>query len=345
MAHKSINLTQSLLFLQNVVESRLQNHFGKRRSESNVSFASLKLTDEEDPMYRFIDHYKLSTEECIVLLIALVPHVIPNFFEAMVAKHLPKGGDFIEFGGLKGEQRRTMMPTGETGLFILAGNDVPKRMQYLPLFTNEHFFTKEKIVYLDEVKSGEPFLSGKLILDQEYVEMFTTGHLTIPKLSLSFPAKYISTALDWTDLVLPKDTLNQIKDLENWIMHNDTLMYEWDMFKKIKPGYRVLFYGPPGTGKTLTATLLGKYTNRPVFKVDLSMIVSKYIGETEKNLAKLFDKAQYKNWILFFDEADAIFGKRTNVCDAHDKYANQEVSYLLQRIEDFPGLVILATNF
>ena len=122
-------------------------------------------------------------------------------------------------------------------------------------------------------------------------------------------------------------------------------MQDWGMEGKIKPGYRVMLYGPPGTGKTLTAALLGKFTNRDVYRIDLSMVVSKYIGQTEKNLGRLFDKAENKDWILFFDEADAIFGKRTNVRDAHDKYANQEVSYLLQRIEAHPGLVILASNF
>jgi SpoVK/Ycf46/Vps4 family AAA+-type ATPase len=116
------------------------------------------------------------------------------------------------------------------------------------------------------------------------------------------------------------------------------------MKKRLKPGYRALFHGPPGTGKTLTATLLGKYTHKDVFRIDLSRVVSKYIGETEKNLSRLFDKAENKNWILFFDEADALFGKRTDIRDAHDKYANQEVAYLLQRIESYNGLVILASN-
>lgn len=116
------------------------------------------------------------------------------------------------------------------------------------------------------------------------------------------------------------------------------------MGKKIKPGYRALFYGTPGTGKTLTATPLGKHTGKDVFRIDLSRVVSKYIGETEKNLSRLFDKAENKNWILFFDEADALFGKRTDIRDAHDKYANQEVAYLLQRIESYNGLVILASN-
>jgi SpoVK/Ycf46/Vps4 family AAA+-type ATPase len=114
---------------------------------------------------------------------------------------------------------------------------------------------------------------------------------------------------------------------------------------RLRPGYRALFHGPPGTGKTMTATLLGKATGREVYRVDLSTVVSKYIGETEKNLAALFDRAHNRDWILFFDEADALFGKRTSVKDAHDRYANQEVSYLLQRVEEFNGLAILASNF
>jgi hypothetical protein len=134
-------------------------------------------------------------------------------------------------------------------------------------------------------------------------------------------------------------------EIEIWVRHHNTLLNEWGMSKRLNPGFKALFHGPPGTGKTLTATLLGKYTGKEVFRIDLSLVVSKFIGETEKNLATLFDKAENKDWILFFDEADALFSKRTNVRDAHDKYANQEVSYLLQRLELFSGLVILASNF
>ena len=114
--------------------------------------------------------------------------------------------------------------------------------------------------------------------------------------------------------------------------------------RHLKKGYRALFHGPPGTGKTLTASLLGKHYEKEVFRVDLSLVVSKYIGETEKNLSHLFAKAETKGWILFFDEADALFGKRSNVKDAHDRYANQEIAYLLQRVENYDGLVILASN-
>ena len=116
------------------------------------------------------------------------------------------------------------------------------------------------------------------------------------------------------------------------------------MSHKIKPGYRSLFYGPPGTGKSLTACLLGNTFNMDVYRIDLSLVVSKYIGETEKNLSQVFDRAIHQQWILFFDEADALFGKRTPTSSSNDRYANQEVAYLLQRVEDFPGVVILATN-
>ena len=188
-------------------------------------------------------------------------------------------------------------------------------------------------------------MSGRLILDNDILTNFLFHGNFIEKFSSDFPAELLTTPMEWGDLVLNAATLRQIKELETWISYNDILKNDWEMSKKLKPGYKTLFYGPPGTGKTLTATLLGKYTKRHVYRIDLSAIVSKYIGETEKNLSKLFDKAQNKNWILFFDEADAVFSKRTNVRDAHDKYANQEASYLLQRIETYPGVVILASNF
>ncbi|NET38503.1 MAG: ATP-binding protein, partial [Cyanothece sp. SIO1E1] len=191
---------------------------------------------------------------------------------------------------------------------------------------------------------GEPLMSGRLVLAPDYVNLFMHGYMVPPHFSIQFPAQRITTDMEWNDLVLNAQTLQQIHDLETWIIHSPTLIHTWGMKRQLKLGYRALFHGPPGTGKTLTASLLGKYTHKEVYKVDISMVISKFIGETEKNLANLFAKAESKGWILFFDEADALFGKRTNVRDAHDKYANQEVSYLLQRVENYDGLVILASN-
>jgi SpoVK/Ycf46/Vps4 family AAA+-type ATPase len=162
---------------------------------------------------------------------------------------------------------------------------------------------------------------------------------------MDFPAEYITTELTEKDLVLPENTLTHLTELEHWIRHQNVIMQQWNMKRWLKPGYRALFHGPPGTGKTLAALILCKKTGKDIFRIDLSMVVSKFIGETEKNLSLLFERSKKKGWVLFFDEADALFGKRTNIRDAHDKYANQEVAYLLQRIENHDGLVILASNF
>ncbi|WP_205703515.1 ATP-binding protein [Hymenobacter radiodurans] len=287
---------------------------------------------------------QLSEVELLYLMIALAPHLQPGFFDALIRDCLPDGGELPEFGGVRGANHRGLLPTGETALYILAGNDLEKRLALYDLFNPKHFFAREHIIALEDPKPGEPHLSGRLIPDSEVMELLITGTVSPPRFSMEFPAEHIRTEMEWDDLVLHPNTLQQIQEIRHWITHSETLLHKWGMRKKIKPGFRALFYGPPGTGKTLTASLLGKSTNKDVFRIDLSRVVSKYIGETEKNLATLFAKAENKDWILFFDEADALFGKRTDIRDAHDKYANQEVAYLLQRIESYNGLIILATN-
>jgi len=156
--------------------------------------------------------------------------------------------------------------------------------------------------------------------------------------------KLIETDQNWNDVAVEPENLGCLIEIGDWLRFSETLMNEWGLSKMIKPGYRALFYGENGTGKTLAAALLGKDAGLDVYRIDLSMVLSEYIGETEKQLAGIFDEAATKKSILFFDEAEALFGKRTDVKDAHDRYANQEISYLLQRIEDYPGVVILATN-
>ena len=340
-------LDRFILILQQILRSRLNIDLLKKTEDFRFTF-NPELENSQSlrnsPLGRFILENQLENNEIAVLLLALVPHVYPEFFSELIAEYLPNGGDFPEFGGVKGKNHRGILPTGETVLYVLAGKDVKERIEISRIFEEEHLFAQKNILALDEVPPGEPKLSGRLVMDEEYVDLFLTGKISKPKLSADFPAQLIKTELEWSDLVLKEKTINEIKEIETWLNFNNDLLEKWNLKGKIKPGYRVLFHGPPGTGKTMTACLLGKYSGRDVFRIDLSMVVSKYIGETEKNLSKLFDKAAHKDWILFFDEADSIFGKRTNVRDAHDKYANQEVSYLLQRIEAHDGLIILATN-
>jgi len=331
--------------LRKVVYNSLRVHFKNKETTATETFPEIKIEDDGSLLNNFIIKYQLSVEEYITLLIALVPHVQPSFLDDIVQEFLPQGGDFAAFGAVKASNQRSLLPTGETVVFILAGNDLQRRLQLQQLFSPDHFFYKQSILSLEHVKDGEPVMSGKLLLGTEWVDKFLFNKETEPKFSPEFPAKKLSSQMSWDDLVLTPQTKDEIEHIKIWLSHNASLLEDKNLSRKIKPGYRALFYGPPGTGKTLTVSLLGKEFNKEVYRVDLSQVVSKYIGETEKNLEKIFSKAENKDWILFFDEADALFGKRTNVSSSHDRFANQEVSYLLQRVEDFPGLLILASNF
>ncbi|MCI3939203.1 ATP-binding protein [Chryseobacterium aahli] len=284
-------------------------------------------------------------EEAVILLLALVPHVLPNFFDDIIREVHPEGGEFPELGGIRLENHRGMLPTGETAQYILAKENIEQRLKIQKFFETSHWFFKEQIITIDSVKEGEPLMSGRLILKPEIVHLLLYGEKLKPKFSPDFPAKEVSTQLEWQDLVVNATVQNQIHQMRLWVKHHQTLRENWGIGKHLLPGYRALFYGPSGTGKTLTANLLGKEFQREVYRVDLSQVVSKYIGETEKNLEKIFTHAENKNWILIFDEADALFGKRTQTKSSNDRYANQEVSYLLQRVENFNGLIILTTNF
>ncbi len=159
-------------------------------------------------------------------------------------------------------------------------------------------------------------------------------------------ARRIEARYGWEDIVLPDSVKEQLRDVCDQARHRSVVLGDWGFGAKhsLGNGTSVLFSGPPGTGKTMGAEVLARTLNLDLFKIDLSQVVSKYIGETEKHLDRLFDAAEQGNAILFFDEADALFGKRSEVRDSHDRYANLEISYLLQRAEEYSGIAILATN-
>jgi hypothetical protein len=302
------------------------------------------LSNDHSVYSDFVSYYKLNQDERLILILALIPYVQPHLLDAFFSVNKALGRGYTEFGGIKGNRHSGFIPTIETALFLLAGNDLSYRFKLYRLFEPDHVFFAHNILQLDQGSSIEPFYCSTISVTDEYVDFFTTGNLRKPQFSPDFPAKRLITGMEWDDLIVDEYTMQQLDEIRIWLQHGQTLQNEWGMSKKIKPGYKALFHGSPGTGKTLTAMLLGKLFNLDVYRIDLSMVVSKYIGETEKNLEKVFKKAENKRWILFFDEADALFSKRTSISDSNDKYANQEVAYLLQRLEDYPGLVILASN-
>lgn len=335
-------IQQEIMWFERVVDTALTLYF-KNESEFDTIYAHQPPELFGDSAYtELIRYYQLGFEERLILILALIPHTKPQSLDVFLIKNQNIDCEFSEFGGVKSTNKHGFLPTLETACFILGGYELTVRFTFLSIINKEHILYKKGILDYDmEMDFG---LNQPLKLSNEYLGLFTTGEKHLPQYGAKFPAKEISTQLNWEDLIVDQNVVEDLTEIQDWLLHSDVILNEWDLGKNLKQGYRVLFYGPPGTGKTMAASLLGKTTNRPVFRVDLSLVVSKYIGETEKNLGQLFDEAEHKDWILFFDEADALFGKRTSTKGANDRYANQEVAYLLQRIEDFSGLVVLATN-
>jgi len=293
----------------------------------------------------FVVAEQLGVEERLLLILALTPYIRPQLLDVFWSKNTQINRGFTEFGGLSGTSHGGFLPTLETALFLLTGDRLSERLRLMRQFETGLTLVECGVLQIVPAGAQEPWTSGALQVSREFIDQVICGASYRPAYGLNFPARRVHTVLEWEHLILPSGTLDQLDEIRNWILHGETLLSEWQMRDKLTPGFTSLFHGPPGTGKTLSACLLGKYCARDVYKVDLSLMVSKYIGETEKNLAVIFDAAEHKKWILFFDEADALFGKRTKVGDSHDRYANQEISFLLQRIEEFAGVVILASNF
>ncbi|MEM9452598.1 MAG: ATP-binding protein [Myxococcota bacterium] len=348
LGHNARDLERELEWFAQVLDVRFRLYFEQEECEHTSVFEVTPPALSESPSAyaQLVRRLSLGFAERVALILALTPHIRPQLLDVFFVRNGRFDRPFTEFGGLVRSPRHDFVPTGETLAFVLAGRQLEIRFGLEQLFAREHAFTREDIVRLVPMPGQDQVrLQAPLRISEEWLARLTTAEPRRPAFGAEFPAQRIETALSWNDLVLHPGTQSQIDEIMAWIEHGDTLMSEWGMAPKLRPGYRSLFYGPPGAGKTMTACLMGRATGRDVYRVDLSLVVSKYIGETEKNLAKVFDQAQHKGWILFFDEADALFGKRSETKDARDRYANQEISFLLQRIEVFDGIAILASNF
>lgn len=340
-------LYNEIIWCRQIIDARFEQYFS---AEDDVKKLIQVQTifppelDEESPYAQLVLQNQLNFDERFILALSLLPHLCPQALDSFFLNNKVLGRPYTEFGGWHGKSHSGFLPTCETALFLLAGDHLGQRIHLMRLFESDSKLISNHILQLEYGEPGEPKASAALRISSEYLEYVTTGVRNKPDYSLHFPAKRITTRLDWSDLVLNDITRGDIDQLLAWIEHSEEILGAFGLRKNLKRGYRVLFYGPPGTGKTLTATLVGKKVGMDVYRVDLSQVVSKYIGETEKNLSNIFDQAESHNWILFFDEADSLFGARTQTNNSNDRAANQEISYLLQRVEDFPGIVILASN-
>lgn len=330
-------------WLSNKIDLRLNEYFKIEQESTPVVLEAPNLSEDQSPFASFIKNTITNETERIILITALASQFSPSLFDRFQIKNKVTGRAFTEFGGKISEKLNQFIPTLRTVTFILNQTDLAHQFQIRSYFEDIHFFRAQNILKLD-LDQLNSLSDATFILGDEFLELVTLGKEFKPSYRDNFPAKLIETNLEWEDLVLEDNLLDEVKLVDTWLAYKNELDANMNMSKKINKGYKCLFFGPPGTGKTLTATLLGKKNSLDVYRIDLSQVVSKYIGETEKNLSTIFDMAENKNWILFFDEAESLFSKRTAVSDSKDRYANQETAYLLQRIENYNGLIILATN-
>lgn len=336
-------IERELQWFSTYLNMRFESYFKGANGKEEFP-APPDLEKDESKYAQLIRANSFGIIERLTFCLASAPYLQPQLLDLFLTKNPQLDQPFTEFGGVVGKDHRGFLPTGETIMFLTASGGVNNRVNVQKLFNSEHPFTKQNLIYLEKTDSKEPYLSGRLMINEMTLFQLTGNESYRGLIPEVVPAKRISTDLEWKDLVLSPTVMEDLQELMTWIQHESQFMKDPVFKKHVKSGYRTYFHGPSGTGKTIAASLIGKTCSMEVYRIDLSSVVSKYIGETEENLSKIFDYAERQNWILFFDEADALFGKRTEVKSSHDRYANLEVSYLLQRIEDFSGIVIMASN-
>lgn len=229
--------------------------------------------------------------------------------------------------------------------YVLKKNSLRFDKKNVDLLASKFSLTHSQIsnAVLSAMNSAKTRYAGDTITNED----LNNGCKSVSNQNLTKLAKKIKPNYTWDEIILPPGTLTALRDICGRVKNREIVYHDWGFDKKFSLGKGVvaLFKGESGTGKTMAAEVIANDLELDLYKIDLSTIVSKYIGETEKNINKIFTEAETSNAILFFDEADALFGKRSETKDAHDRYANIETNYLLQKIEEYEGVVILATNF
>ncbi len=338
---------------ETLIQTRLQLYFGQECRYACVrDISPPQVANQEGTLAKFVANHQLDFDDQLLLALALMPTVKPQVLDVLLMRNDNIDRPYTEFGGA--EHNGLIVANGETLAFLLGGDCVEKRlniqlMMYSLLSGDMSRLRPSKKEVIKLLEMPEQAVSNPLkiplVLATKHLVELTVGGNYVEQQGAGFPAHLVKSPQSLESLVLPDSVLRQLNDIQAWSQHGETLRHEWGMADRIRPGYRALFYGPSGTGKTMTAGVLGQLLGKDVYKVDLSRVHSKYIGETEKNLERVFKLAEQNGWVLFFDEADAVFGKRTQTSNSNDQFANQNVSYLLQRIECFTGLVILASNY
>ncbi|GEM_PF-5536456 len=252
--------------LEEVITWRINNS----SEDFNIEAPEFNTNDHEGfQLGNYISEKGLTHHEVVVLLMALMPRLDPLLLKRLYLEF--PGNELFDFCSTS-DNGRLFNPTIQAVQYILGGDSISERLAALNHLSPDSVLIKEDILVFSAHEHTS--VNSQINVHHEAFNKIIFGLELLPKMSNDFPAEQIQTGRAWSDLILPQATLDELQSIEAWYNSSHILMEDWGMQKKLKPGFRVLFYGEPGTGKTLAASLLGKYTKRPVFRVDVSMLIS-----------------------------------------------------------------------
>lgn len=322
----------------NWLARRIENLLGKNVAEF-LPLPPLKVGTSYE---KLVTDHSLTEPDRVLLNLAFAGLFQPSILVPFVIAFKDPEMSF-RFGGFLKEETGRFYPTVRTALYLLAGDDEELWNYYLCLFTSKHKLFSSNLIQVKPTEHSTNFIDHEIVFNDQFIG--TILHGESPRLDgdASFPARRSKRSHTMKEVVLDEKTIGELEKLRRFARNMSQL---WSLPNgwKYRQNYISIFSGEPGTGKSHTAEAIGNEMSLPVYKVNFAQLVSKYIGETEKNLERVFDRFSGHPSILFFDEAESIFSKRIEVKDSHDKHANNEQSFLLQKIEEYNGIVILATN-
>jgi AAA+ superfamily predicted ATPase len=320
------------------LSQRIDNLLNKKIPE----FLPLPPPDPQTPYGKIVTEHELAEADRVLLNLAFAATFKPSVlapFRVLFSNPEKNPG----FGGIFQEEYGQFYPTMRTAVFLLAADDEEMTDYYLCYFNRRHKLFTSNLLLTHAPEGCKTFLDHQVIFNDQFIPTILQGEAPGLDGDAGFPARRGKRTHTMKDVILDSKTVTELEKLHRFA-RNMKELWSLPQSSRYRQNFIGVFSGDPGTGKSHTAEAIGNELNLPVYKVNFAQLVSKYIGETEKNLERVFDRFSGQPSILFFDEAESIFSKRIEVKDSHDKHSNNEQSFLLQKIEEYNGIVILATN-